>query len=174
MPVVRAPVFNAWLACPADTLQSPIRIKAAGRSGEDSVPAPGASAPQKTVGTQPCPVRRPLRHNCRNGRTDTWLAAAKTAPTPLWFTARAHPPDNAVADSAASCPRVTFATVWLSSSRSSREARWSSCRIGDGGPIRLMARGQTPFRARRSVLDRWLFHPKALLRSNATSSLIMW
>lgn len=31
LPVVRAPVFNSWLSCPADTLQSPIRIKAAGR-----------------------------------------------------------------------------------------------------------------------------------------------
>ncbi len=108
--VVRVRVFNVWLSCPADTHQSPIRIKAVGRCASASFPAPGASAPQKTVGTQPCPIHWPPRRIRRDGRTDSWFAAPQAAPTRWWFTAEAYPPRQSTATFPQRCTRSALWT----------------------------------------------------------------
>jgi hypothetical protein len=71
-----------------------------GASATNASPAPDAAAPQKTVGTQPCPVQSPSGHHRLNWLTDSWLAATQTAPTPSWFTAEAYPLNNALSSSA--------------------------------------------------------------------------
>jgi hypothetical protein len=124
LPVVRAPVFNSWLSCPADTFQSPIRIKAAGRlltirpwplahqhPRKPSVPNRAqfadrcdttATTVEQIPGLRP---RRPRQPVCgsRPGRT------RPTMPLPL--------------RRRCACS-VTFAAAWPSPSRPSREARW--------------------------------------------------
>ena len=144
---------RAWLSCPAGTFQSPIRIKAEGRSltirpwplahqrpRKPSVPNRAqfadrldttATTVKQDRGLQPPGLRQPL-DGSRPGRTRL------TMPLPL-RRRRAG--------------LAKFATVWpgaLTSGKTHderfhRPARSFCFRIGDGGPIRTMGSRPDPF-----------------------------